>query len=160
MLTLLSALLCSANAFAINERLSFSQAFDGTITITLDGETPYCGIGVAGQPAVTISGTTITLVSGTQVGECPNPPPGFVFPPPTPYTYTTNVGHLSDGTYHIDWGFADPGGHIFQSVSSTFVIVHAGLVASVPALSRAVLVALAAMLAASGIAGIGPRPGA
>ena len=66
----------SASAFGLNERLSFSQATDGTVAVTLDGQTPYCGDTV-GPPVVTVSATAITLVSHIQVGECPNPPPGF-----------------------------------------------------------------------------------
>ena len=159
-LAAIAVALCGSNSFGVNERLSFSQSAEGLVAVTLDGQTPYCGDRPVGAPAITISSTAITIVSAIQVGECPNPPPGFVFPPPTPYSFTANLAHLGDGTYHVVWGFADPSGHIFQSVSSTFVVAHGSLIASVPILSNVALFALAVVLAALGVAAIASRPGA
>ena len=151
-LAALAIVLVGSSAFAINEQLSFSQANDGSLIVNLSGQTPYCGTYIVGTPTLTISGNQITVVSATAPGECPPPPPGFIFPPPTPYTVAANAGHLPDGTFDVTWEFTDSGaGNVIQRVSSVFVLFRGSLVAPLPVLPPTLSALLLFTLAVVGV---------
>jgi hypothetical protein len=99
--------LLPAVAHAVDDRLSFTQAPDGSVIATLSGAVPYCSYAFTGSQ-LSIVGSTVNIISATVIADCPPPPPGFVAPPPSPYSVSVNLGVLADGSYSVTWSFAGP----------------------------------------------------
>jgi hypothetical protein len=131
---LLAVTLSSRLAFASNERFSVTQAPDRSVLVTLNGNLHYCSFVIVGPPKTNVAGSSISITSNIALPGCPAPPPDFVPPPPTPYSYTVNLGVLVDDTYAITWAFNPP---LVQQFQTSFLI-EGGLLPgprAVPALS-------------------------
>jgi hypothetical protein len=131
---LLAVTLSSGLAFASSERFSVTQAPDRSVLVTLNVNLEYCSFIIVGPPTTSVTGSSISITSNIAVPGCPAPPPDFVPPPPTPYSYTVNLGVLVDDTYAITWAF-NPA--LVQQFQSSFRI-EGGLLPgprAVPALS-------------------------
>lgn len=145
----------AATSFGRNEQLSFSQSGSGNVIVRLSGQIFYCDGepgAFVGLPTVSISGNTFTISSTIIVPDCPAPPPGFVPPPPTPYTIDVDLGQLADGTYHVLWGFNISNTPVpFRRFSSSFTLTDGSLPASVPALTPVMATLMLLALGAIGI---------
>jgi hypothetical protein len=146
----IAALLVCSSALARNEMLTVTKSNPTGISVSVSGNIAYCDAqlgSIVGSPVLNIVGTTVNVQSTITVGECAPPPPGFVPPPPVPYSITVPLGNLSDGTYSVHWSFV---GGIPQTFSTTFIVVHGELV-TLPVLSPITLGLLALALATCGI---------
>jgi hypothetical protein len=153
---LAATILTSTHAHARNEQLSVTQAANQSIMVTLFGSILYCDPQLGGYPyspsvsTVSVVGFNANIVSRIGVGECPAAPPGFVFPPPIPYSVVANLGVLPDGAYTATWVFVGgaPSPQLFQT---TFFLQGGTLLVPgpIPTLSLLSYLILSMLIAAS-----------
>jgi hypothetical protein len=152
------SLLYGTSALAVNEQITFSQTLDGSVLATLSGGVAYCGDYFVGSPTFAVSGNDITITSTTAPGECPQPPPGFQFPPPTPYSFTVNLGHLPDGTFHVTWQFVAGANSVWKRTLALFALSHGTVIPlAVPLFSSFVSLSLIAAIGVIALSRLGPE---
>ena len=141
-------LLLPLPALAAQERLSVSQASDGSIVIALSGTRDCSGSPNPQAPTVSAVGSSISLVSvlGPTLTIVCTPPFDTIS---SPYSIAANVGHLADGNYTAMWSFAFS---LLPPPVSTSFAIGGGVLGpigafAVPALSPWALLALAILVA-------------
>ncbi len=131
---LFAVALISSLACASGEQITVTQASDRSILVTLSGYLGYCDFSFNGLPTSSVTRSSITITSNLLIGECPPPPPRFVPPSPTPYSFTVDLGKLPDGSFSVTWSFVPA----LTQPLQTFFLLQAGVLpgpAAVPALS-------------------------
>ena len=97
--------LWATGACASNERLTITQATDGTIAAAVNGIKPACPVFVFyRRPTVSISGAQISVFSLADIALaiCLFTPPGTLIAP-LPYKEVASIGILPDGAYALRW---------------------------------------------------------
>jgi hypothetical protein len=144
---ILASLVLPVRALAANERVTFQKDTDGSIIATVSGLRPPCSFEFL-QSSVAVAGFSVSIVTDTAEALCPVPfPPS----PPSPYSFSVNLGRLSDGTYSVGWSFRAPflvGSPPIQPLTSSLVIQNAAVIDpfAVPALTLPGYVLLFALI--------------
>ncbi|HZZ94883.1 MAG TPA: hypothetical protein VFE23_20145 [Usitatibacter sp.] len=109
-------------AVAASEYVTASQAADGSVLITLYGTTSCAAPGGVSSGSTTGSNVTIT-------SNFANPGPPCTPSPQLPYSVTSNIGHVPDGTYSVVWSFvlSPPGTSAFATFGGQFTIAAGSL---------------------------------